>query len=260
MSNTQLVVSNQTVWKSSHAVNQYQRIYLDKPEATIFNELKPRLPHIQMLDIGVGGGRTTHFFAPLTKEYIGIDYSDAMIESCNSKYKDLPNASFYVCDARDMARFPDESFDFVLFSYNGIDCVGSEDRLKILREMRRVCKSGGLICFSTHNLQSLPILFSFHFSPNPLKLYFAIRRYILLRYYNPNWKKYLYVDKCECIDPALDFQLTVVYITPKKQIQQLVDLGFKNIKIYSLFDGLEISSPLRLDELTDPWLYYLAEV
>jgi ubiquinone/menaquinone biosynthesis C-methylase UbiE len=253
-------MTNQSVWNYNNVVKQYQRLYLDKPEETIYYELKPKLQDIQMLDIGVGGGRTTHFFAPLAKEYIGIDYSEAMIESCNSKYKNLPNVSFNVCDARDMTKFHDESFDFILFSYNGIDYVGSEGRLKVLQEMHRVCKSGGWVCFSGHNLQSLDSLFSPQFSTNPLKLYSAMRRYVLLRYYNKYWQRYKNVDECELIDPALNFQLTTVYVTPKKQVNQLTDLGFKNVRIFSLFSGTEILNPQQLNELTDPWLYYFAEV
>ncbi len=183
-----------------------------------------------------------------------------MIQSCVSKYKELGNASFYVCDARNMTQFQDESFDFVLFSYNGIDYVGLESRSRLLQEMHRVCKVGGVICFSTHNLQSLEALFSFQFSPNPLKFYFAMKRYVLLRYHNRNWEHYKNMHECEIIDPALNFQLTTVYVTPERQKSQLNDLGFKNVRIFSLFTGMEILSPQQLNELTDPWLYYLAEV
>lgn len=256
-----LIMDNRAVWNSVNSANNYQRIYLDKPELTIFNEVKPRLSAIRMLDIGVGGGRTTHFFAPCTKEYVGIDYSDAMIESCKPKYNNLPNVSFYVCDARNMIQFPDQSFDFVLFSFNGIDYVGLDGRLKVLQEMQRVCKPGGLVCFSTHNLQSLASLFSRpEFLLNPLKLYFAMRKYILLHYYNPHWKDLKYMDECELIDPGLNFQLSTVYVTPKRQVSQLTDLGFKNIRIFSLFSGIEILSHQQLNGLTDPWLYYLMEV
>jgi ubiquinone/menaquinone biosynthesis C-methylase UbiE len=159
-----------------------------------------------------------------------------------------------------MALFPDESFDFILFSYNGIDYVRLEDRPKVLQEMHRVCKLGGVICFSTHNLQSLEDLFFPQFSLNPLKFYSMMKRYILLRYYNQNWKRYKHAHECELVDPALNFQLTTVYVTPEKQKCQLSDLGFKNIRVFSLFNGMNILSNQKLNELTDPWLYYLAEV
>lgn len=37
-----------------------------------------------MLDIGVGAGQTTPYFAQSVKEYIGIDYSSQMIQACRS--------------------------------------------------------------------------------------------------------------------------------------------------------------------------------
>ena len=40
-----------------------------------------------MLDIGVGGGRTTKYFHKITKNYLAIDYSKKMIEICNQKFK-----------------------------------------------------------------------------------------------------------------------------------------------------------------------------
>ena len=38
-----------------------------------------------MLDIGVGTGRTTMHFAGLVKEYVGVDYSSALIQACPEK-------------------------------------------------------------------------------------------------------------------------------------------------------------------------------
>jgi ubiquinone/menaquinone biosynthesis C-methylase UbiE len=250
-------MSNKTVWGNNAVVNSYQRIYLDKPEKTIFDELKPNLMKLRMLDIGVGCGRTTQYFANQTKEYTGIDYSEAMISFCELKYKNLKNTDFYVCDARDMTRFSDCSFEFVLFSFNGIDYVNQKDRLKVLREMNRVCCSTGLICFSSHNLQCLDNLFSFRFSFHPIKLLFKIRTYILLRLKNPQWKKLKSQNECELIDPGCNFRLSTVYISPTKQIDQLMDLGFKNIRVFSLNDGLEIFDQNTLSKNKDSWLYYL---
>ena len=109
-------------------------------------------------------------------------------------------------------------------------------------------------------MQSLQSLFSFHFSPNPLKLYASIKKYLLLRHYNHGWKIHQFVGEGEIIDSALNFQLTTAYITPEKQINQLIDAGFKGVRIFSLFDGAEITDHQRLKELTDPWLYYVAKV
>jgi ubiquinone/menaquinone biosynthesis C-methylase UbiE len=42
-----------------------------------------------------------------------------------------------------LSRFPAGWFDFVLFSYNGIDFVDHAGRLQVLKEIARVLASGG---------------------------------------------------------------------------------------------------------------------
>ena len=50
---------------------------------------------------------------------------------------------------------PDSFFSFILFSFNGIDCISHEDRFRVFKEVQRVGRAGVLFCFSTHNLQGL---------------------------------------------------------------------------------------------------------
>ncbi len=105
--------------------------FLQEPEKTILNMLKEELKNMKMLDIGVGGGRTTYYFAPLVKEYVGIDYSSGMIDACNNKYYNINNnISFIQCDVRNMNIFENDTFDFILFSFNGIDSISFDDRIK----------------------------------------------------------------------------------------------------------------------------------
>src|SRR5580704_5064508 len=68
-----------------------------------------------ILDLGVGGGRTTAYLAARAAHYIGLDYSEAMIKACQTKF---PHLEFRVADAADLSAFPDESFDVVVFSFN----------------------------------------------------------------------------------------------------------------------------------------------
>lgn len=106
-----------------------------------------------MLDVGVGLGRTTPYFAPVVASYVGIDYSLPMVESCIARLGDrFSNVSLDVGDVRDLGRFAAGSFDFVLFSYNGLDSIGHDDRLIALAELRRVTDAAGYIFFSSHNL------------------------------------------------------------------------------------------------------------
>ena len=103
-----------------------------------------------MLDMGVGGGRTTRYFLPMASSYIGADYAPNMIAECKKKFKS--KKIFEVLDVRNMGKFSDNMFDFILFSYNGIDSFGPEDRETALKEIKRVLRSDGYFSFSTHNI------------------------------------------------------------------------------------------------------------
>ncbi len=128
--------------------------YLFPPEKTILDELVGNgLGKMSMLDLGVGAGRTTAHFQPFVRRYVGLDYSPPMLEACARRFPDgIPNGRFVLGDARDLQVFPSGSFDFVLFSYNGLDSVDAADREAALREIRRVLKDDGWFCFSTHNI------------------------------------------------------------------------------------------------------------
>jgi SAM-dependent methyltransferase len=219
---------------------------------------------MKMLDIGVGAGRTTMYFAPLTKRYIGVDYSEKMIEICQQKYQGSPKKlSFEVADARSLKSFESNYFDLVLFSFNGIDYMSHQDRLTALREISRVTKNGGFFCFSTHNLNIAFKLCTFRLSKNPVKLFMEARRLILMRLINKkSWKalrkrvgrqKYMIFN-----DGAHNFRLKTYYVTPTEQIKQLTELNFSGIKIYGLLDGREIKNDYNLTGLMDGWVYYLA--
>ena len=75
--------TNKRTYESTSVVRFYSgEPKLQKPESSIIETLKDQLPNYRMLDIGIGGGRTTHFFAPRVKEYVGIDYSQDMVAEC----------------------------------------------------------------------------------------------------------------------------------------------------------------------------------
>lgn len=256
--------ANKRVYESEDVVEFYaEQKDLQEPELTILNELRERLPNMSMLDIGVGAGRTTMHFAHLAKEYVGIDYSNKMINSCMKKFKNFPKKiSFLNVDAINMKIFKDNSFDFVLFSLNGIDYVDHEERIEILREIRRLIRAGGYFCFSTHNLNSLTKKCSIHLSKHPTLL--ALRIYRLLQMRLPNkretWRIAKNFSKIQqkhvmFFDGAHNFRLKTYYISPIEQLKQLKELGYSATKIYSSRDGREIENP---NEAMDDWVYFLS--
>jgi ubiquinone/menaquinone biosynthesis C-methylase UbiE len=229
---------------------------LQKPEETILNLFKSKLNGMKMLDIGVGTGRTTLHFEKLVKEYIGIDYSERMIEACRKKFSGK-GIAFEVCDARNMDMFKNENFDFILFSYNGLDCISHEDRIKALAEIRRVSAPGAYFVFSTHNIQSIRELFKFNMSANIKLLILSLIRFCKLRIKNKNYKELSLRDYAIFTDGAQNFRVLLYYIKPASQVRQLNLLGFKNVRVFSLADGNEIKN--SLEDIKDPWLYYLCE-
>ena len=234
---------------------------LQKPEQTILGLLRERLGYMKMLDIGVGGGRTTVHFAPLVRQYVGVDYAANMVKACEERFPDREDhISFGEADARYMNQFPAGSFDFILFSYNGIDNISHEDRLLALKEINRVGKSGGVFAFSTHNLRSLHKVYKIKFYKNPKKLAYQILSYFLLIWLNGFPGKHQRKPYTIVNDGTHRFGLKMYYIQPEYQIKQLEASGFCNIRLFSVSTGQEID-PAKLDQVVDDgWIYYLCEI
>ena len=248
---------NQTIFESGDEVKRFVNMdYLRKPEITVLNELREKLRNMKMLDIGVGAGRTTVHFAPLVKEYVGIDYSPSMIVAAQKRFQNSPKKiTLLTMDARNMTFFPDGYFDFVFFSWCGIDYVSHEDRLKVLSEIRRLLRKGGFFFFSTHNLNSFKECCSVRFSDrsrlsNPLhdvpwRLSFLLTNrllnkdaWMILRDPTKN-PQHLIISEPE----PPHYTLKPYMVTPIEQFRQLTDSGFRSIKVYSKEDGTEIKNP-----------------
>jgi ubiquinone/menaquinone biosynthesis C-methylase UbiE len=253
---------NQNTYSTPSIVNYYAQLSLLQPaEKTILDLIQTRLVNITMLDIGVGGGRTTQHFAEIATDYIGIDYSAKMIAACQKRFANSsPAIRFEVCDARDMSRFPDRTFDFILFSFNGLDYISHADRLEVFQAVRRIGKPGGYFCFSSHNLQGIEHSFNWqnqlHF--NPLMTYVNLMMLALFRLLNRSISRQQLQTSPYLIlkDESHNFKLQTYYIRPSEQIKQL-ESTFKQIRIFSWQSGLEITTESELNSNVEMWLYYL---
>ena len=131
-------------YEKKHIVSSYAHNTLQNPEVIILVKHRDHILDKCVLDIGCGAGRTTPHLRNLSKEYTGIDYSFDMIKSCKKIFKDV---RLIHGDVRNMGIFEDEMFNFVLFSYNGLDSVCHEDRIRGLNEIHRMLKQDGLFVF-----------------------------------------------------------------------------------------------------------------
>src|SRR3954468_4665358 len=59
---------------------------LQPPERGILDALGDAMAAMTMLDIGVGAGRLTAYFAPRVKDYRGIDLAPEMVAYCRRRF------------------------------------------------------------------------------------------------------------------------------------------------------------------------------
>ena len=202
------------------------------------------LAEMRMLDLGVGGGRTTIHFAPHAREYHGVDLSAPLIEVCRRRFEreDWPHVTWTVADARDLP-YQDDFFGFVMFSWNGLDLVGDEnERMRVLREIRRVLAPGCRFFFSAHNLENALA------RPRSRA---AFVRCVL----NPQLLGRRGSDAAMVRDQPLR-RLRNYYIRPAAQVEQLRAAGFSE-PVALLPDGTEVPEPRPGEFARRHWLYYL---
>ena len=194
------------------------------------------------------------FFAPRVRNYVGIDYVSAFVEECRNRFHGTPfQDSFRVGDAQAMPEFPDESFDFVLFSFNGIDCVSLTQRRAILGEMRRLCRKGGYFCLSSHNMSSLAKQFTPSLSLKPLVMAKKWYRALRLRVWNGSYAALEKEGLAVIREPGNQIH---AYVSPDVMVRSLEETGFENVRIFEL-QGREIDLQEARKENTDAWLYCL---
>lgn len=120
-------------------------------EEYLFSRYIP--PGRDVLDLGVGGGRTTARLARGAASYLGVDYSPEMIDGCRKRF---PTLTFSIMDASDMRSLADRSFDAIVFSYNGLGCLSPDTkRQACLVECHRLLRANGVLIFTLHNASSL---------------------------------------------------------------------------------------------------------
>ena len=141
--------ANRKIWARVGEVTRFASAqgWIDRSERAVLEPLSKEYAGGDVLDLGVGGGRTVPLLTPFAARYVGIDFVPELVTAASNRF---PDADIRVGDARHLD-FPDASFDLVVFSINGIDAISHSDRAIAMREIRRVLRPSGAFVFSTHN-------------------------------------------------------------------------------------------------------------
>jgi phosphatidylethanolamine/phosphatidyl-N-methylethanolamine N-methyltransferase len=112
-------------------------------------------PTDRVLEVGVGTGINASLY-PRDCSVVGVDLSASMLEKARERLirKGIRNVRLYEMDAAALT-FEDGSFDVVYAPYL-ISVV--PDPVQVVREMRRVCRTGGRIILLNHFRSPNPIL------------------------------------------------------------------------------------------------------
>lgn len=243
--------NNRESYNAKAVVNWYANLSeLTAIEKSVFKTYEGIITEANLLDIGIGGGRTTQYLVSKAKNYTGIDYALEFVKHAKHKF---PEADIRLMDARDLSSFKDNTFDFVNFSFNGIDYVDLKNRVKILNEVNRVLKPNGVFFFSTHN-KSHSTFNKLPWRNNRNSLYTNIKTFIKLAPFLPvhNKKKSEEVynaDYAIVNDSAHNFSLMTFYTSPQFLKEQLVTSKFSDIEMFLKNGNRET------DEKLDDWIF-----
>jgi len=241
--------SSVRVFSDPAVVSYYdQRRELHESERVLFETYLRR--GMTILDMGVGAGRTTPYLSGLAGQYVGIDYSPAMITRCREKF---PALSFLEMNASQMSTFPDASFDGIVFSCNGIDCLSCDaERQKCLRECARILRPGGVFIFSSHNARYLiftPVLGGVTLTKKAWRVVYAfahtLRNLPARLTSGAFWRGMGHV-----VDPLTHGGLVIYVSTPDEVVKEVRRVGLTVVRTVSA------NYPHAQPACATPWYYF----
>ncbi len=246
---------NKTAYERDDVIKYYREVgdLLDA-EIVLFDKLYPVIKDSKLLDIGIGGGRTTKHLLEISDDYTGVDYVAKFAEETGKRY---PAAKILCRDATNLYDFADETYDFVLFSYNGIDSISNEQRLLVLKEAHRLLRPGGIFMFSSHNrdyryFNKFPWQQKFHYSARHL-IFLLHCLYHLPNHYRMKKHEIYTADYAIVNDGDHRYSLLLYYISIDKQFEQLNDIGFSDVEAYDIA-GNRVEA-----DTTSHWIHYLSK-
>jgi SAM-dependent methyltransferase len=176
-----------------------------------------------VLDLGIGGGRTTAELSQIFENYLGTDYSPTLIDEARKRF---PDKRLEVLDARSISFH--QEYDCVMFSFNGIDYIDYQSRVEVQKRIYASLRPGGLFIYSSHNMKwGRRITWQNYFWVKEMLSLRGAPRMILNRLKNFP-RQYSDPDERYCVvnDPGMSFSLLTIYVDVEREIQALEQLGF----------------------------------
>lgn len=191
---------------------------------------------MKILDVGCGYGRTTKPLYDMGFDVTGVDIVPRMIDEAK---KNNPQVKYELMSATSL-NFNDQSFDGVLFSFNGLDFIfPTERRMLALSEISRVLKKDGILILSSHNKISF-------FSRVFLLLQFGMFKILLTNLFNGRlFTEYLKVRHYEG-------DLYMYAKAPFLQKKEFKKAGFEVLEVV----GKRNHNWFTIN-LFEPWPYYV---
>ena len=253
---SRMTTINQRNYDNPALVREYLTTTLRPAEVMMFVKYQAELANRRILEIGCGAGRVTTYLTRWTQDLTAIDFSGPMIEYCARTF---PRATCLLCDARDLTRFGDASFEVVLFTFNGIDTLGHLSRIKVLDGVHRVLSSGGLFIFSSHNRRYRQARLGprVRLTRNPFTLASRLAQFARATM-NRRARKPLEREETEYAlvnDNAHDYSMLHYYIDREAQQRQLAQGRFELLEVYGEDGG--VLGPAD-DDAANGELYYVA--
>jgi len=116
-------------------------------------------PNMRVLDLGTGSGNFELEFADKVKGIVGVDYNDEALTFLQKKLdkNKIKNVKLIQMDVRDEKISQLGKFDLIIM-VDVIEHIKISDAKKLVRKMRNLLKSGGIVCIITPNYHSFWVL------------------------------------------------------------------------------------------------------
>ncbi|MBI2984150.1 MAG: class I SAM-dependent methyltransferase [Candidatus Kerfeldbacteria bacterium] len=179
-------------------------------EKFIFDRFFKNVGHI--LDIGCGGGRTSFYLASLGNKVTAIDLSSPLIGAAKRRLaKEPANIEFDVKDDQHLG-YPDNYFDGIIFSFNGIGYIArAEGKTEFLKVVRRMLKQDKFFFFTAHNLWSI----NAYFLGNILR----VTKILFSKLFHINIREKEYGEK---YDDTPNIEVPYIDIKPKRKWDEII--------------------------------------